>query len=339
MLPIKLDLGLDLRGPMRRRALITKIVGVAAWSAGAHAQQQQMPVVGFLGATSPEALQPPLAGFHRGLAETNYVEGRTVAIEYHWAQDRYERLPTLALELVQRDVQVVVAATLPAALAAKAATTTKPIVFFSGGDPVEQGLVASLSRPGGNLTGACVFINDLGPKQLDLLGDAVPKASAIGFLVNPSNPNAAQQVKVMQEAARAVGKRIIALQATSVSDIDNAMTVLAEQHGDALIVAADPALGVQYDQIITRATRIRIPVVSGRSSVNAGALISYGNNIPDAYHKVGLYTGRILNGEKPANLPIVRATKFELVVNLRTAKALDLPIAPTLLARADEVIE
>jgi putative ABC transport system substrate-binding protein len=298
-----------------------------------------MPVVGFLGATSPEALQTSLVAFHQGLAGTTHVEGRNTVIEYRWAQEHYDRLPALAIELVQRGVAVVVAATLPSALAAKAATTTKPIIFFSGGDPVEQGLVASLNRPGGNLTGACVFINDLGPKQLELLHEAAPRAAAVGFLSNPGNPNAGQQLKGMQDAARAAGSRIISLQAQSESDIDGAITILAEQHGDALIVSADPFLGVQFERIVALAARHRIGVVSGRLSAKAGGLIGYGNKVEEAYREVGVYTGRILNGEKPADLPVVRATTFELVVNLKTAKALGLTIPPTLLARADEVIE
>jgi putative ABC transport system substrate-binding protein len=305
----------------------------------ARAQQKTMPVVGFLGATSPEALQTSLVAFHQGLAGTTHVEGRNTVIEYRWAQEHYDRLPALAIELVQRGVAVVVAATLPSALAAKAATTTKPIIFFSGGDPVEQGLVASLNRPGGNLTGACVFINDLGPKQLELLHEAAPRAAAVGFLSNPGNPNAGQQLKGMQDAARAAGSRIISLQAQSESDIDGAITILAEQHGDALIVSADPFLGVQFERIVALAARHRIGVVSGRLSAKAGGLIGYGNKVEEAYREVGVYTGRILNGEKPADLPVVRATTFELVVNLKTAKALGLTIPPTLLARADEVIE
>ena len=324
---------------MRRRTVIAALAGTALASRAAQGQQTPMPVVGFLGATSAEALQTALVAFHRGLAQTNHVEGRDIAIEYRWAQEDYDRLPALARELVQRGVTVIVAATLPSALAAKAATRTKPIIFFSGGDPVEQGLVASLNRPGGNLTGACVFINDLGPKQLQLLHEAAPRALAIGFLANPSNPNAGQQVKEMQDAARAAGKRIIALQARSASDVDGAITTLAEQHGDALIVAADPFLGVQYEQIVALAARYRIAVVSGRLSAQAGGLIGYGNEIEDAYREVGVYTGRILNGEKPADLPVVRAAKFNLVINLKTARTLGLRIPPTLLARADEVIE
>jgi putative ABC transport system substrate-binding protein len=296
-------------------------------------------MVGFLGATSAEALKSPLAAFHQGLAETGHVDGRNVDIEYRWANEHYDRLPTIALELVQRDVTVLVAATLPSALAAKAATTTKPIIFYSGGDPVEQGLVASLNRPGGNLTGACVFINDLGPKLLELLHEAVPGATAIGFLNNPSNPNATDQLKRMQDAARALGSRLIALEARVDSDIPGAMADLAEQHGNALIVGADPFLGFHFGQIATLAARQRIPVVSSRLFVQTGALMGYGNNLDDAYRSVGLYAGRILKGEKPAELPVVRSTKFDLIINLKTARTLGLAIPPTLLARADEVVE
>lgn len=326
---------------MRRRIFIAALGSTALETARAAAQgqQKQTPVVGFLGATSPEALQSSLVAFHQGLAGTNHVEGRDIAFEYRWAHEHYDRLPGLALELVQRNVTAIVAATFPSASAAKAATTTKPIIFFSGGDPVEQGLVASLNRPGGNLTGACVFINDLGPKQLELLHEVAPKMAAIGFLANPSNPNAGQQLKGMQDAARAVGKRIISLKARVERDIDDAVTMLAEQHGDALIVGADPFLGVQYEKIVALAARHRIAVVSGRLLANAGGLIGYGNKVEDAYREVGVYTGRILNGEKPADLPVVRAIKFELVINLKTAKALGLTIPPSVLARADEVIE
>jgi putative tryptophan/tyrosine transport system substrate-binding protein len=302
----------------------------------ARAQQAQKPVIGFLGSASTEALQTPLLAFHQGLAESNHVEGRDTVVEYRWAQEHYDRLPALAMELVQRGVTVIVAATLPSALAAKAATTTTPIIFFSGGDPVEQGLVASLNRPGGNLTGACVFINDLGPKQLELLNEVAPKAAAIGFLTNPNNPNVGQQLKGMQDAA---GKRIIALQARSEIDIAGAIANLAEQHGDALIVSADPFLGVHYDQIVRLAEKHRIGVVSSRLFAKAGGLIGYGNRIEDAYREVGVYTGRILNGEKPADLPVIRATRFDLVVNLKTTRALGLTIPPSILARADEVIE
>jgi len=326
---------------VKRRTVIAALGSTALETvrAAAQGQQVQMPVVGFLGATSPEALQTSLVAFHQGLAETNHVEGRNTVFEYRWAQDHYDRLPALAVELVQRGATVIVAATLPSALAAKAATTTKPIVFYSGGDPVEQGLVRSLSRPGGNLTGACAFTNDLGPKQLELLYEAAPSAAAVGFLTNPSNPNAGQQLQGMQDAARPTGIRIIALQARSQSDIDGAFTVLAEQHGDALIVGADPFLSVQHKQIVALAARHRIGAVSGRLFAAAGGLIGYGNRIEDSYREVGVYTGRILNGEKPADLPVVRPTKFDLVVNLQTAKALGLSIPPTLLARADEVIE
>ena len=326
---------------MRRRLLVATLGGTALAAARAAAQGQptRLPVIGFLGATSPEALQTPLVAFHQGLAQTGHVEGRDVAIEYRWAQEQYDRLPAIAVELVHRDVTVIVAATLPSALAAKAATTTKPIVFFSGGDPVEQGLVASLNRPGGNLTGACVFINDLGPKQLELLHEAAPGAAAIGFLANPNNPNAGQQLKGMRDAAGAAGKRIIALEARLASDIDGAIARLAEQHGDALIVAADPFLGTQFERIVALATGRRIAVVSGRLFAQAGGLIGYGNRVEDAYREVGVYTGRILNGERPADLPVVRATKFDLVVNLKTARALGLTIPPSILARADEVIE
>ena len=325
---------------MKRRNLIAGL-GSTSLPFAALAQSGSKPrsVIGFLGATSPEALGSSLIAFRQGLAETGRIEGRTVTIEYRWAEGRYDRLTALARDLLQIDPTVIVAATLPAALAAKGATTTKPIVFFSGGDPVEQGLVASLNRPGGNLTGACVFINDLAPKQLELLREAMPRAVVIGFLANPSNPNSSAQLKELEAAASAAGQRIISLQARTAADIEGEITTLAKQQGEALIVAADPFLGIHYEQTVALAAKHRIAVVSGRLVPKAGGLIGYGNKLEDAYWQVGQYTGRILAGEKPGDLPIVRATRFELVVNLKAAKALGLVIPPALLARADEVIE
>lgn len=327
---------------MRRRSLLAATLGstaLGAASAAAFGQQKPMPVVGFLGATSPDALQASLVAFHQGLAEMGYVDGKNTTIDYRWAREHYDRLPAMAVELVKRDVTAFVAATLPAALAAKTATTTKPVVFFSGGDPVEQGLVASLNRPGGNLTGACVFINDLGPKQLELLHEAMPGASAIGFLTNPGNPNAGRQLQGMEDAAQAIGKRIIALQARSASELDSAIAVLVQQRGEALIVAADPFLGTQYERIVALASRHRIAVVSARLSADAGGLFGYGNKVEDAYREVGIYTGRVLKGARPADLPVVRAAKFTLAINLKTARSLGIAIPAAVLARADELIE
>ncbi len=246
----------------------------------------------------------------------------------------------MAADLVGRQPSALVAATLPAALAAKAATTTIPIVFFSGGDPVEQGLVASFSRPGGNLTGASLFINDLGPKRLDLLRDLAPGAVVVGYLANPDNPNYERQLRGMREAEKVSGRRIVILDARSESEIDAAFAALAAQHGDGLIVGADPFFGGPIKHIAVLAARYRMPAISGgRSFAEAGGVIAYGNKIEDAYRQVGLYTGRILKGANPADLPVIRPTKFELFINLKTAKSLGLTVPQSLLILADEVIE
>lgn len=326
---------------MRRRQMIAMMGGAAAaWPLATRAQQPAVPVIGFLGATSPPDLGISLTGFEEGLKEAGFVEGRNAAIEYRWAEGNYSRLPKLAADLVRRRVSMIVAATAPAALAAKAATTTTPIVFFSGGDPVEQGLVASFSLPGGNLTGVCVFLNDLGPKRLELLLQLAPTATVIGFLINPDNPNAEFQVSSMLKAAQAGGQQIVVLAARTEADIDAAFARLAERHGDALIVGADPFFGGRDRQIAALALQHRVPATSnGRRFVEGGGIFSYGNDSADAYHQVGVYAGRVLKGARPADLPVVRATKFELFINLKTAKALGLTIPPTLLARADEVFE
>ncbi len=325
---------------MRRRDLILGLGGALALPLAARAQQKAMPVIGFLGATSPEALGTSFAGFIKGLDDAGFVDGRNVAIEYRWAEGRYARLAGFATDLVSRRPNLLVAATAPAALAAKAATATIPIVFFSGGDPVEQRLVASFSRPGGNLTGASVFLNDLGPKRLELLLELAPNATVIGFLVNLDNPNADYQLKGIREAASARGRRVLILGVRTEADIDAAFAALAEQHGDGLVVGADPFFGARVKQIAALAERHRLPTVySDRAFAEAGGVIAYGNDVAAAYHQVGLYAGQVLKGAKPADLPVVRATKFELFVNITTAKALGLAVPASLLARADEVIE
>ena len=327
---------------MKRRELLSLLGAgaITAWPLIARAQQKTMPVIGFLGATSPESMGLSFAGFIQGLNESGFVDGQSVAIEYRWADGRYDRLPAMAADLVGRQPSALVAATLPAALAAKAATTTIPIVFFSGGDPVEQGLVASFSRPGGNLTGASLFINDLGPKRLDLLRDLAPGAVVVGYLANPDNPNYERQLRGMREAAKVSGRRIVILDARSESEIDAAFAALAAQHGDGLIVGADPFFGNQRGQLVALAASYGVPAIHFfREFATAGGLISYGTSLPAVSNQAGIYVGKILKGAKPADLPVQQPTKFELVINLKTAKALGLTIPPTLLARADDVIE
>ena len=324
---------------MRRRHVIAFAAAAALWPRGIRAQQKPAPVIGFL-APVPRSPALPIEAFLDGLREAGFVDGQNAAIEYRWAEGDYRRLPELAADLVRRRVDVIVAATLPAALAAKTATGTIPIVFFTGGDPVEQGLVASFSHPGANLTGVSIFTNDLGPKRLQLLREAVPKAGVIGYLANLDNPNLEIQVSGMQEAARLAGARILVLGVRAEPDIEAAIGGLAEQGGDGLVVGADPFLGSIGRKIAALAARHRIPAIAGnRLFAEAGGLIAYSNRIDDAYRQVGLYTGRVLHGAKPADLPVVQPTRFELFINLQTAQALGLAVPQSILARADEVIE
>ena len=325
---------------MRRRELLLGVAGTLAALHAASAQQAAKPVVGFLGAVSPAALAAELDAFRVGLAEGGFNDGRNVKIVFRWAEGHYDRLPALAKELVAGNPNVLVAATLPAALPLKALTTTIPIVFFSGGDPVQQGLVASFNQPGGNLTGACAFLNDLGPKRLELLLELVPEARVFGFLVNSDNPNAEYQSNGMRKAAAARGRRLVVFAVRTPADIDAAVAALAEQHGDGLVVGADPFFGMAGQQIAALAARYRLPAVSSqREFAAAGGLIGYGNDIPDVYHQVGVYAGRVLGGARPADLPVVRASKFRLFVSLTAAKSLGVSVPQSLLLRADEVIE
>jgi putative tryptophan/tyrosine transport system substrate-binding protein len=325
---------------LRRREFVTLLGGTVAWPLGARAQQPAMPAIGFLYSGSAGDSAGLVAAFGQGLNEGGYAEGRNVTIEYRWAEGRYDLLPALAVDLVARQVAVIAALTLPSALAAKAATSTIPIVFYSGGDPVKDALVASFSRPAGNLTGVSLFLNTLGPKRLELVREMVPNAAVIGVLINPSNPNAESQAKDAQQATRALGLQLHIVSASSERDFDAAFASLVQQRANALVVAADPFLFNRRHRLVALAALYAVPAVYDlREYATAGGLISYGNSLTDAYRQVGIYTGRILKGAKPADLPVMQPTKFDLVINLKTAKALGLEVPATLLALADEVID
>ena len=326
---------------MRRRAFLAAVGSAAAWPLAARAQQPTMPVVGFLNSTSPAPWAYLVAAFRRGLGDAGYVEDRNVAIEYRWAEGQYDRLPVLAADLVRRQVAVIVATGgSSSGLAAKAATSTIPIVFTSG-DPVRGGLVASLSRPGGNATGVVVTVGTaMEGKRLGLLREMVPTATLIAVLLNPGTLIFETQLNDVQEAARAVGQHIHILHANSEREVDTAFAKMVEVRAGALLVAADPIIFGQRDRLVALAARHAVPAIYElREYAVVGGLMSYGTNLVDAYHLVGIYTGRVLKGEKPADLPVVQSTRFEFVINLKTAKALGLTVPPTLLARADEVIE
>jgi putative ABC transport system substrate-binding protein len=328
---------------MKRREFITLLGGAAAaaWPLAARAQQPTMPVIGFLSGQSPRAFEGHLAAFHQGLKQIGYVEGRNVAIEYRWAEGQRDRLPELAAGLIHRQVAVISATGgLGSSLAAKAATATVPIVFNSGGDPVQAGLVASLNRPGGNATGISWFNAETAAKRLGLLHELVPGASMVALLVNPSDPDAGTQLADVQEAARVLGRPVVLLNAATADEIDAALAALVKQQAAALVVTTNPFYLNRRDQIIALAARHAVPAIyTSREFITAGGLISYGNNLLDAYRRNGIYTGRILKGDKPGDLPVDRSTKFELVINLETAKALGLDLPLSLQIRADEVIE
>ncbi len=326
---------------MKRRQFITLLGGAAAWPLAARAQQSAIPVVGFINGGSPDATARYLAGFRKGLNETGYVEGQNVTVEYHWLEGQYDRLPALAADLVRRRVTVIATPGNSPALAAKAATATIPIVFGVGEDPIQLGLVPSLARPGGNATGFNFFSHEVVAKELWLLHDLVPKAVRVVVLVNPANASSAEAtLRDVQGAARAVGLQIHVLNATTIGEIDAAFANFARERPDALFVASDAFFASRRVQFATLTARDRIPAALGdRDSVAAGVLMGYGTDFADMYRQVGVYTGRILKGAKPADLPVVQATKFEFVINLGTARALNIEVPSGLLATADEVIE
>jgi len=326
---------------VRRRDFITLLAGASfAWPLAGGAQQTTMPVIGFLWSTSPDPFDPRLPAFHQGLGETGYVEGQNVAIESRWTEGRYDRLPALAADLVGRKVDVIVTQAPPAARAAKNATSTIPIVFVVGDDPIAEGLVASLARPGANLTGVSMLTGELMPKRLELLSELVPAARAIALLANPNGATTERMIRDVQEAARAKGVRLPILRAGTESEIDAAFPALDQLHAGALIVGDDPFFASRREQLVALASRHAIPAIyEWREYVAAGGLISYGTSLASLYRQAGIYAGKILNGAKPADLPVQQPTKFELVINLKTAKALGLVVPQPLLARADEVIE
>jgi putative ABC transport system substrate-binding protein len=324
-----------------RREFITLVGGTAvAWPLAARAQQPAMPVIGFVSAGSPQGYERVFAGFLKGLDETGYVEGYNVAIQARWAEGRNDRLPSLVADLVKRKVNVIAATTTPAAIAAKAATATIPVVFTTIADPVQIGLVTSLNRPGGNMTGVTLLSVELGPKLLELLHDSVPKAAIMALLVNPTNPNLEMQSTDLQAAALKLGLQPHVVNASTERDFDAVFARLHELRADALMISQDPVFNAQSGQLGALSLRHAIPAIYvNREFAAAGGLMSYGANRPDEWRQAGVYVGRILKGEKPADLPVVQPTKFDLVINLKTAKALGLDVPASVVARADEVLE
>jgi putative ABC transport system substrate-binding protein len=325
-----------------RREFLIALGGTALlWPIATRAQQKAMPVIGYLNSGSPGTTAPFVAAFRQGLSETGYVEGQNVAIEYRWAEGHYDRLPTLAADLVGRKVDLIAASGgIVSARAAKSATATIPIVFVSGDDPVATGLVASLARPGGNLTGVSFLVVELNPKRLELLSELVPEAKVIALLVNPNNSNAERIMREGREAARAKGVQLPILKAGTENEIDAAFASLAQLHAGALLVGNDPFFNSRRERLVALASRHAVPAIyEGRESAAAGGLVSYGPSFTAVYRQVGSYVGKILKGAKPADLPVQQPTKFELVINLKTAKALGLTVPQAILARADEVIE
>ena len=326
---------------IRRRKFLATLGGAAtAWPLGARAQQAAMPVIGFLNSGTREGFAHFLAAFHQSLNQAGFVEGRNLAIEYRWAEGQYDRLTALAADLVRRQVTVIAATTTPAALAAKAATSMIPIVFTSAADPVTVGLVASLSRPGGNATGVTNYLTDLGAKRLELLHQLVPKANTIGMLVNPNYPDIESQRKDVEEAARKFGQRVHVVNAASVDDFDKVLATLVQLNVSALLVTTDAVFLSRRDRLVGLVAHYALPAVyAQRDFVEVGGLMSYAASVADGYRQAGIYVGRVLKGAVPADLPVVQPSKFDFLINLKTAKALGLTIPSTLLALADEVIE
>jgi ABC-type uncharacterized transport system substrate-binding protein len=327
---------------MRRREFIWLFGGAAVlWPLAVYAQQRPMPVIGFLNVASPGPLRQQIAAFREGLKESGYVEGQNVAVEYRWAEGQYERLPELAADLVRQQVSVIfVGGGAPAELAVKAATTTIPIVFSTGGDPVRSGLVASLNQPSGNITGVYHFATGLEAKRLGLLHEMLPKATPIAVLINPNYADAEDQLRDVQEAAARLGVQLVVVRANAESDFNAAFSTVVQQRSGALLVCASPFFNNKREQLVVLAARHALPAIfEWRDFAAAGGLMSYGTSLADAYHQVGVYAGQILRGTKPGDLPVVQSTKFELVINLSTAKALGIEVPPTLSARADEIIE
>jgi putative ABC transport system substrate-binding protein len=326
---------------MRRREFNTLLIGTAAWPLAARAQQPALPVIGFLSAGSSLSDAFRMAAFRQGLSEAGYVEGRNVAFEYLWAEDQYERMPTLAAELVRHQVAVIVTlGGIPAAAALKSATTTIPIIFAIGADPIKLGLVDSLDRPGGNVTGVTFLANQLVAKQFEVLHEAVPKTELICYLVNPANANADTDSRSVLAAAESVGQKTAIVQAHTDSELEAAFDTLVREHAGGLVVSGDAFFNNRRDKVIELAARHKVPAIYAlREHVAAGGLMSYGASITKAYRLVGLYAGRILGGKKPADLPVQQSTEVELIINLKTAKVLGITFPLTLLGRADEVIE
>jgi putative ABC transport system substrate-binding protein len=326
---------------MRRRDFIILLAGaMSGWPSAVRAQQKAMPVIGFLGAASPSPSAPNLAAFRQGLSETGYIEGQNLLIEYRWAEDRYDRLPALAVDLIDHKVDVIASGGTPSTLAARNATATIPIVFMAGGDPVELGLVASFARPGGNLTGFTIVSAELMPKRLELLSELVPEAKVMALLVNPNTSTTERIIRDVQEAGRVKGVQLHILNAEAECELETAFASLVQLHPGALLVSTDSFFFNRRDQLVALTSSYAIPAIyEWRGFVASGGLISYGTSLTAVFRQVGAYVGQILKGAKPADLPVQQPTTFELVVNLKTAKALGLSVPPSILARADEVIE
>ena len=326
---------------MKRREFISLLGGAAVWPLGARAQQAAKPVIGYLGSFPPDTREKFTQAFLHGLSEAGFIEGRNVTIEYRWAEaDQYDRLPPMAADLIARRVDVLFASPINAAVAAKGATSTTPVVFAVGGDPVEMRLVATLNQPGGNATGATFLSVELGKKRVELLRNLLPKIGSVALLVNPKNPTTAMQTKDMQAATTALGLKFLVVNISAMNDFENALATVVQQGADALVVSADSLFWGLRDQLIGLAARRSLPAIYfAREFAAAGGLMSYNSDYADSIRQAGEYVGRILKGEKPADLPVLQPTKFELVINLNTAKALGITVPQALLVAADEVIE